>query len=238
MQKKESHNRYQRHYYETALDKPAMQVVDSPYVQNHVEQMIRSGRLSTETKILEVGAGLGKFSIPLVKRNYNISCNDLSEVLLSKLSEHVGTSVKTIPCDIKEIQNHTEEKFDKVIGFFTLHHMTEIAQVFKAIRHVLVPGGEVIFIEPLAQNPLYYLQILLTPGMTWKAERGILNMTDRKVHSAMRQGGINPMPGDSYGFFPPLIRNLPAGAKLEGALNSIKVLRCAHAFKIFKGKRL
>jgi 2-polyprenyl-3-methyl-5-hydroxy-6-metoxy-1,4-benzoquinol methylase len=237
MQTKKFHNSYQRHYYETALDKPAMQVVDSHYVYNHMEQMIRSGGLSRKMKILEVGAGLGKFSIPLLKRNYQVSCNDLSETLLHKLCEHAGCHPKTIPCDIKDIQDNTEEKFHKVIGFFTLHHMTELEQVFKAIHHVLIPGGEVIFIEPVAQNPLYYMQILLTPRMAWKAEKGILNMTDSKVHSAMCQGCINPLPSETYGFFPPFIMNLPGGSRFERSLNKIKILRRAHAFKIFKGKR-
>ena len=35
---------------------------------------------------------------------------------------------------------------------------------------VLRPGGRVAFCEPVAWNPLYYLQIALTPGMSFSGE--------------------------------------------------------------------
>lgn len=236
-QKKQyEHNVFQKRYYESALDKPAMQVRDTPYVRNHVEKIIVHGRLQLNQRILEVGAGLGKFSIPLLRQGFQLTCNDLSPIQLAKLQSSAGGPVDSVACDIVEIAEHTEILFDQAIGFFTLHHMLELEAVFSAIKKVLKPGAELSFIEPMGRNPLYYLQIGLTPGMSMSAERGILKMADRCVHKAMRAAGLEPLPSVSYGFLPPFIVNRNWGRKVEECLGQKDWLSWAHAFLMFRAR--
>ncbi|KFN44635.1 class I SAM-dependent methyltransferase [Arenimonas oryziterrae] len=230
------HNAHQRHYYETALDKPAMQVLDTPYVRRHVDRMIEHGGLQPGQHILEVGAGLGKFSLPLLQRGLDLTCNDLSPVMLERLRESAPRPVPTVACDIIDIGAHAKEKFDRAIGFFTLHHMVELDAVFAGIRSVLKPGAEICFSEPFGRNPLYLVQIALTPRMTLKAERGIFDMSDKVIHAAMRRAGLEPLPSASYGFAPPFVVNRGWGGRLEDALNGPRWLSFAHAFVMFRAR--
>lgn len=230
------HNLFQKLYYESALDKPAMQVRDSPYVLNHVERMIQHGNLNLNQTILEVGAGLGKFSIPMLQRGLNLTCNDLSAIQLLKLQSYVARPLNTVACDIIKIADFTEIKFDHVVGFFTLHHMIDLQAVFYGIRKVLQPGAKISFIEPMGRNPLYYIQIALTPGMSMRAERGILNMSDRFVHQAMLDAGLEPMKSVSYGFMPPFVVNRKWGGKIEKHLDQHSGLSWAHAFLMFRAR--
>lgn len=230
------HNAFQRHYYETALDKPAMQVRDTPYVRRHLERMIQHGNLRTGKNILEVGAGLGKFSIPLLRQGYRLTCNDLSPIQLGLLQVNSLCPVNTIACDIIDIGRHTEETFDHVIGFFTLHHMLDLRAAFSGMKQVMRPGADIAFIEPVGRNPLYYLQIAVTPGMTMRAERGILNMSDRVVHQAMHTAGLEPLPSVTFGFAPPVLINLPWGSRMEDFFNQQTWLNWAHAFVMFKAR--
>ena len=48
----------------------------------------------------------------------------------------------------------------------------------------------VAFCEPVAYNFLYYLQIIFTKDMTWKGEKGIINMRKSYVFAAMKKAGL------------------------------------------------
>ena len=233
----EGHNALQRHYYESALDKPAMQIRDTPYVHRHVERMVRHAGLAAGQQILEVGAGLGKFSLPLLRAGYGLSCNDLSPVMLDRLAAAAQGPVETIACDVKAIAAHTPKRFDRVIGFFTLHHMMDLPAVFSGMAQVLETGGELAFIEPMGRNPLYLAQIALTPGMSLRAERGVFDMSDRVVHAAMRQAGLEPLSSIGYGFMPPFVVNRPAGERVEDWLGGQHWMRWAHAFLLFRARK-
>lgn len=230
------HNELQRSYYENALNKPAMQIADSPYVLRHVERVANAIKLRPGQRILEVGSGLGKFSIPLIERGLDLTCLDISPIMMNLLQDRVtgrGLAVKTVACDIADAGANLPVIFDRVIGFFTLHHMHNLEVAFRGVRSVLLPGAKVAFCEPLARNPLYYLQIATTPGMHWRAEKGIVNMRSSVVFSAMKAAGLTTIARYSYGFFPPFIVNQKWGARLEDVLNRYNSLQMGHAFQIF-----
>ena len=76
-------NRYQRCYYENN-QKRTMQRVDSFYVRHKIDWMVRFGMLEKKQSVLEVGAGLGKFSVPLLRDGYDVTCLNLSPVMLEE----------------------------------------------------------------------------------------------------------------------------------------------------------
>lgn len=231
------HNDYQRHYYETNLDKPAMQPVRSEYVQRHLRRMVSAAHLQPESKILEVGAGLGKFSLPLLEMGFNLSCVDISLVMLEELVKLTTRPLTTIVADVAEVAKHTDQRFDRAIGFFTLHHMPDLNQAFQGLYEVLLPGARIAFCEPRALNPLYYLQIAFTPRMTWKAERGIVNMRRGPMFNALNTAGFESPEMLTYGFLPPFAVNNPLGAKIEDTLMRQSWASLAHAFTLFTAQK-
>ncbi len=234
----ERHNRYQRDYYELRK-KRTMQRADSFYVRHKISWVIRHAELDQDHQILEVGAGLGKFSIPLLRQGYALTCLDLSPVMLADLSgaAPVGARLDTIASDVLDVAETTDQRFDRVIGFYVLHHLLDLDRTFQTITSVLKPGGSVTFLEPAASNPLYYLQITFSPGMTWRAEGGLLAMRARKVLPAMARAGLDDVESMSFGLLPPFAANTRIGEAFEERFGHSRLLRPAAAFRLFQGRR-
>jgi SAM-dependent methyltransferase len=113
------------------------------------------------------------------------------------------------------------QSFDVVLGFFTLHHLLELTDCFAAMASLLKPGGQMLFLEPNAFNPLYYIQIMLTPRMTWKGEGGIVRMRPQVLLLALQNSGFRSIRFHHFGFFPPFITNLPYGVRLESMMEKL-----------------
>lgn len=210
--------------------------VESPYVMNHIRHMLSFADLTGNQRILEVGCGMGKFTFPLLKAGCRITGLDISPFLLQKLLEHNDSryQVPLICSDILEIPEEYNEQFDKVIGFFTLHHFHHLETYFQAMARVLKPGGEIIFIEPNAYNPLYYFQIFFTPGMNWKGDKGVALMRPNLFRRAAQYAHLQLDEIEKYGFFPPFVVNKPIGMKLEKILEKPKVLKPILPFQLIR----
>jgi cyclopropane fatty-acyl-phospholipid synthase-like methyltransferase len=234
---REDHNRLQREYFEAA-DKRTMVPASSPYVWRQVRRMLEYAGVERGHSVLEVGAGLGRYSVPLLEEGHRLTCLDLSPAMLKKLREKAAPrDLPVIACDAADVDRHTRERFDRVVGFFFLHHVHDLGPVFQGLSRVMEPGGVAAFCEPVAHNPLYYVQIAVTPHIHWWAERGILGMRESVVFAAMRSAGLEETASATFGFFPPLLTNTGLGAHLEDALMRLGFLRPLHAFRIFRARR-
>jgi hypothetical protein len=96
------------------------------------------------------------------------------------------------------------------------------------------PGGRIVFLEPNPLNPLYYVQMLVVPGMSWSGDRGILNMREQQVFGAMAAAGLVEPALKRFGFFPPFLVNRRFGPRLEGALERVRVWRPFLPFQLFR----
>ena len=130
-----------------------------------------------------------------------------------------------------------EGTFDSVLGFFTLHHLHDLTTCFRAMVRLVRPGGQVAFLEPNPYNALYYAQMLITPGMTWQGDGGLVRMRRGVLFGAMREAGLERLEMTRFGFFPPFLANRPWGARLEAALERFPLWRPCLPFQIFKGQR-
>lgn len=230
-----AHNQYQRTYFDTVA-RARLALADTPYVMSHVERVVAAARLKPGQRILEVGAGPGKFTLPLAGLGLDVVANDLSPVLLERLHQASGGRVKTLACDVAEIAREVTVPFDAVVGFFVLHHLRDFEQVFKAIASVMQPGARVVFCEPVAWNPLYYLQILLTPGMRFAGEPSLISMRSGVILPALRAAGFVDTQASGYGYFPPVLKNHPLGNQLETWLDRRQWIPFPHAFQLFTAR--
>jgi len=232
----DEHNEGQRRYFEER-PLPRMVPTRSPYQVRHVEELVRFARLVPGERVLEIGAGMGRYTLLLAGKGLSLEGMDLSPVLLERLRSY-GGGENPLPLhafDVAEPPAELRGRFDAVIGFFTLHHLHDLRACYRGMAALLSPGGRVAFLEPNAWNPLYYLQITFTPGMTWKGDKGMLEMRRGPVFRAMEAAGFTDLTLERFGFFPPFLANRPAGRKVEGLLERIPVFRPVLPFQLFGG---
>lgn len=232
------HNEYQREYFERA-DHPSLRPSGSLYLRRHVEAMVRFNGIHAGERVLEVGCGMGRYTFLLAERGIRVEGLDLSAQLLEKMQEHntEGYEIPLHAFDLLECPPNMYGQFDAVIGFFVLHHVHDLQACFSAVAKLVRPGGRVAFLEPNPSNPLYYVQILATPEMSWKGERGMRDMRKGVLYAAMERAGLRPTSFERFGFFPPFITNRRWGARLETSLERVPVWQGAHPFQLFGGER-
>ena len=232
---RDSHNRVQREYFDT-VERPRLALGDTPYIRRHVDEVIAVGQFTPGASLLEIGAGLGKCTLPLLARGFDVTANDLSPVLLERLRAAVPRPIPTIACDIIDIAAHVDGPFDGVVGFFVLHHLRDFEAIFRALVRVLRPGGRVAFCEPVAWNPLYYVQIACTPGMRFSGEPSLTSMRPGRLLPLMRRAGLLDVASHPHGYFPPALKNVAAGDRAERWLERRAWLPFPHAFQVFTGR--
>ena len=231
------HNQETIEYYNR--DKKTMQYSGNRYTQHHVEHFLRVTGIKAGDRVLDVGCGMGRYTIPLAEHGVKVEGLDLSPYLLDRLKEYnkSGYEIPTHCMDIIDFMPDDAMEYDAVVGFFTLHHFHDLETCFQAMYKLTKPGGQVTFIEPNAYNVLYYFQMLISPGMTWQGDKGIAQMRPRVVFPAMKKAGLEQITIYRFGFFPPFITNNAWGLRLEEKLERFSLWRSLLPAVIFKGLR-
>ena len=168
---------------------------------------------------------------------YRVSGLDLSPYLLDRFREYSSDNRNVVlhHCDIIDAPKIITERYDGIIGFFTLHHIHDLRRSFDAMARLLKPGGRIVFLEPNAFNPLYYLQMMITPNITWEGDKGTVNMRWSMINRVMKSVGLNKTEIKRFGFFPPFLSNRPLFSGLERSLEKFLPWRFFLPFQLFKG---
>lgn len=103
-----------------------------------------------QSKVLEIGAGTGRYSIALAKEGMNVTAVELVESNLAVLRENskgMGnlTSVQGDATDLSRFPDHA---FDVTLCFGPLYHLYETDEINSAIDEairVTKPGGVILF---------------------------------------------------------------------------------------------
>jgi len=124
-------------------------------------------------RILEIGAGTGRITIPLLKRGLDVTALDIALNMLKLLkqkAEKQNLSVRTVCADMRKFR--LKNKFDAIIVTFrTFQHMYSVNDQLKALKIIkkhLKPHGILIFD---VYNPsLKYIQ---KGDWQWRREENI-----------------------------------------------------------------
>lgn len=193
----------QRAYYQSRRP-VTMLPVATPYASRHFAEAARAVDLRPGESVLELGSGMGRFAVQFAERGHPLVALELSPDLAGVCAEALAgrpqAEVRT--GDALAPDADLQGRFDVVAGFFFLHHLPDLARCFAAVRRCLKPGGRFVFVEPNPWNPLYYLQITLTPTMRWRDERGILDMRPGPVGAAALAAGLRDVKTSRYGALP------------------------------------
>jgi len=145
----DEHNYHQKEYFSQST-RQAMLPKDSPYLRRHVDEMIRFADLAPGERVLEVGCGMGRNTFILAQRGIQIEGLDLTPRLLDKLRafDNGQYNIPLYCTDVIEHPSKLNNRFDAVIGFFTLHHVHDIPACYRAMAQMVKPGGRIVFLEP------------------------------------------------------------------------------------------
>jgi len=234
------HNAVQLAYYEdrTFEENRRVSVQSTPYIQNHIAKFLSFAQLENGAKILDVGCGMGKYTLPLAELGHTMEGLDLSSKLLGELAHQTSNKTK-IPLHCSDILNPEKAllgQYDIVVGFFMLHHLIDVGEAWKQMKRLLKPGGRVVFLDVNPMCPLYYLQITLSPSMSWSAEKGIVNLHRKKIESVAKMAGFKNLKIEKFGILPPALRNLRGGKSVETAFESLPFINGISAFQLISAK--
>lgn len=232
------HNSEQRKYFEGS-EQRTLKPTGSLYLRRHTDVMCDFAHIERGNRVLELGCGLGRYTMLLAEAGVAVEGLDLSPQLLEQLQAHNAGryEIPTHGFDIIDAPQELYGTFDAVIGFFVLHHVHDLEACLSVATQLVKPGGRVAFLEPNPMNPLYYIQIAFTPEMRWPAERGMLKMTEKDMFPLMRRAGLDDLQLRRFGLFPPHITNLKLGAKIETKLDPLVPWHGFHPFQLFGGAR-
>jgi SAM-dependent methyltransferase len=210
----------------------------APYVTRQVDRLIRFAGLSPGDRVLDVGCGMGRYTLALADRGLAVEGLDLSEALLDRLRafDDGRYDIPLYCADVLDPPPELDGRFDALVGFFTLHHLHDLFACFRSMRSLAKPGGRIVFLEPNPLNVLYYIQMVAVPGMSWKGDKGIVGMRPENVHRAMDSAGLENLALHRFGFFPPFVTNRAWGTALETAFEGLRLWHRFLPFQLFRGE--
>ena len=102
------------------------------------------------SKVLELGAGTGRYSIALAKEGMDVAAVELVEHNLSLLKERGKgiSNLHPIQGDATNLSKFEDDTFDVTLSFGPMYHLYEEEEVHRAIDEairVTKPGGVILF---------------------------------------------------------------------------------------------
>jgi SAM-dependent methyltransferase len=231
------HNRVQREYYERR-ESPRIDPRPTPYGERQVREAIAAGGLAAGDRVLDVGCGRGRATLALARHGLSVEGLDLSPRLLERLAalpEAEGIALHA--GDVADPPPGLRGRFDAVAGFFVLHHLHDLDAGLRGIASTLRRGGRAVFVEPNAYCPLFYLQIAAVPGMSFRADGGIVRMRPGRLRRALAGAGMVDVRIATFGVLPPFAVNRPRGRALERALEAAPGAAPLRAFRLVSATR-
>ena len=128
---------------------PISRIISSAHmnIKNDFRWPFLKPYLSTDIRILEIGAGEGSLSLYLKKKGFHISVVEPSQTFQRQLTQK-GISV--IGSNLEDI--NVKEPFDLCLSFHVLEHLNNPLVILKKIRSLLKPKG--LFLGEVPNVPL------------------------------------------------------------------------------------
>ena len=142
----ELENYYNKFNEEKRLDSRHGQVeyiTSMKYIHKYLEQL---GKKPEEIKLLDIGAGTGRYSVPLAEEGYDVTAVELVKHNLGRLKQK-SDKVKAYQRDARKLNKIPSDTFDLTLVFGPLYHLHSKEDKVKALmeaKRVTRPGGYIL----------------------------------------------------------------------------------------------
>ena len=120
--------------------------VSMKYIHEYLEVMETEGKTKESIKILDIGAGTGRYSVPLSQEGYDVTAVELVKHNLGILKSK-GSNVKAYQGNALKLSRFENENFDLTLLFGPMYHLFTFEDKKKALeeaKRVTKPGGVIL----------------------------------------------------------------------------------------------
>ena len=121
-------------------------ITSMKYIHKYLDQ-IEKDKPRAEIKILDVGAGTGRYSVPLSEEGYDVTAVELVKHNLGRLKAK-NSAVKAYQGNAMKLSRFADNSFDAVLLFGPMYHLLEKEEQRKALEEAkrVVREGGFIFV--------------------------------------------------------------------------------------------
>ncbi len=208
------------------------------------QKILEFSEFKKQARIIELGAGYGKYVIPLLFMGYRVTAVDIGRHLLDAIKvkakeHHLLGNLRTLQSDFRN--KSIPKTYDAAICISTYHLLAETEEgrfhIFSNLVKSVKIGGSVIIIDPNPLNPFLYLLYLFTPQASWELERHFLKSTVGNLKRIFMKAGLSDITIEYVGFLPLRYINIPGVAMLNRIVNKTPFLQLFSSFIYIKGKK-
>lgn len=116
------------------------------YIHRVLEQMEQSERKKCEIQILDIGAGTGRYCVPLSQEGYEVSAIEYVKYNLGILKKK-QSQVKAYQGDARKLKRFENNQFDVCLLFGPMYHLYTVEDKLQALseaKRVTKPGGYIL----------------------------------------------------------------------------------------------
>ncbi len=121
-------------------------VVSMKYIHIYLQKLQESLGAKENVRILDIGAGTGRYSVPLSEEGYDVSAVELVKYNLGILKQK-GSRVKAFQGNALKLKRFEDESFDLTLLFGPMYHLKtqdEQLQALKEAKRVTKKGGYIL----------------------------------------------------------------------------------------------
>lgn len=174
---------------------------------NYVYSLLPLGYLQAYDSAIEFGAGMGRFSAPIVKQFKTVTLVEPEPSYAKTLREKfTQPHVSIVESSAGDYLSKGAMRSSAIFAFHLMHHVSASAraEIFAATRSSRSVG---VLVEPNPINPLILVQVLCHPDMKFSEEKQYLRLTKNSYKKELAAAGLRLFTYKHLLFLPPFVTN-------------------------------
>ena len=108
-------------------------ITSMKYIHKYLELLLEDKTNKQEIKVLDIGAGTGRYSIPLAEEGYDVTAVELVKHNLGRLKQK-SDKVKAYQGNAMKLRRFEDESFDLTLVFGPMYHLLEKEEKIRALQ--------------------------------------------------------------------------------------------------------